>query len=219
MADLAAHDVIASMLKSITPNIPVVSEEDQAQLVHRTAESEFWLIDPLDGTKEFVACNGKFMVNIELVRDGRAVWGVVYTPVRDLLYWGGFGLGAWVNERGAIRPIECVGPVAGQPLKVVATKSHLKERTQQWIEQLGVVSFVQAGSSLKLCQVASGEAHIYPRLAPTCAWDTAAAQAVVEGPGGWVTDLCGEQMRYGKVEILNPDFIVSAIHPIKLLKI
>jgi 3'(2'), 5'-bisphosphate nucleotidase len=135
------------------------------------------------------------------------------------LYWGGFGLGAWVNERGAIRHIECVGPVAGQPLKVVASKSHLNERTQLWIQQLGDASFVQAGSSLKLCQVASGEAHVYPRLAPTCEWDTAAAQAVVEGAGGWVTDLYGEQMRYGKAEILNPDFIVSAIHPSKLPKI
>ncbi|MDC0113056.1 3'(2'),5'-bisphosphate nucleotidase CysQ [Burkholderiaceae bacterium] len=218
-ADLAAHDVIASMLKSITPKIPVVSEEDQASLVHRTAEGEFWLIDPLDGTKEFVARNGEFTVNIALIRDGRAVWGVVYAPVRDLLYWGGFGLGAWVNERGAIRHIECVGPVAGQPLKVVASKSHLNERTQLWIQQLGDASFVQAGSSLKLCQVASGEAHVYPRLAPTCEWDTAAAQAVVEGAGGWVTDLYGEQMRYGKAEILNPDFIVSAIHPSKLPKI
>ncbi|MDP4745733.1 MAG: 3'(2'),5'-bisphosphate nucleotidase CysQ [Porticoccaceae bacterium] len=219
IADLAAHNVIASMLKSITPDIPVVSEEDEASLLHRTPEGEFWLIDPLDGTKEFVARNGEFTVNIALIRNGRTVWGVVYAPVRDLLYWGGFGLGAWVNESGTTRPIACVGPVAGEPFKVVASKSHLNERTQQWIQQLGDASFVQAGSSLKLCHVASGESHVYPRLAPTCEWDTAAAQAVVEGAGGWVTDLMGNQVRYGKPEILNPDFIVSAVHPSKLPRV
>ena len=218
-ADLAAHEVIASMLRSITPDTPVVSEEDPASLAYRTPDREFWLIDPLDGTKEFVARNGEFTVNIALVRGGLAVWGVVYAPVQDSLYWGGAGMGAFVNEKGATRAIECERPAEGQTVKVVASKSHLNDRTQRWIEQLGDVSLIQAGSSLKLCQVASGGAHVYPRLAPTCEWDTAAAQAVVEGAGGWVTDLQGNQIRYAKAEILNPDFIASAISPSKLPKI
>lgn len=217
-ADLAAHDMIVSRLRSITPDISVVSEEDTTSLVHRTSKGEFWLVDPLDGTKEFVARNGEFTVNIALIRDGSAVWGAVYAPVLDRLYWGGAGLGAWLDASGVVRPIKCQRPEAGQSLRVVASKSHLNERTRLWIEQLGDTSFVQAGSSLKLCHVAAGEAHVYPRLAPTCEWDTAASQAVVEGAGGWVTDLLGNQLRYGKADIFNPEFIASATHPSTLPK-
>lgn len=213
LADLAAHNSLAPALKQLA-DWPVVSEEDEASLAFRTAASRFWLIDPLDGTKEFIAKNGEFTVNIALIDQGRSVLGVVYAPVLDLLYWGGPALGAFRKQLGCIQEINVAKnahkQTEVQPCRVVASKSHLNEQTQNFIEQLGLVSLIQAGSSLKFCRVAEGTADIYPRLAPTCEWDTAAAQAVLEGAGGVVLDfdtlmpLC-----YGKPEVLNPSFVAA----------
>ncbi len=209
LADLAAHNSLAPALKHLA-DWPVVSEEDEASLAFRTTASKFWLIDPLDGTKEFIAKNGEFTVNIALIEQGRSVLGVVYAPALDLLYWGGPELGAFRRHAGYTQAISVAPDTHEQTCRVVASKSHLNEATQKFIAQLGPVSLIQAGSSLKFCRVAEGAADIYPRLAPTCEWDTAAAQAVLEGAGGVVIDLkTHTPLCYGKPEILNPSFIAS----------
>jgi 3'(2'), 5'-bisphosphate nucleotidase len=209
LADLAAHNSIAPALKQLA-DWPVVSEEDEASLAFRTTASRFWLIDPLDGTKEFIAKNGEFTVNIALIDQGRSVLGVVYAPVLDLLYWGGPALGATRIQGGCTQFIYVTQGINKKQCRVVASKSHLNETTQNFINQLGSVSLIQAGSSLKFCRVAEGAADIYPRLAPTCEWDTAAAQAVLEGAGGVVLDfITRAPLCYGKPEVLNPDFVAA----------
>jgi 3'(2'), 5'-bisphosphate nucleotidase len=208
-ADLVAHRVLASQLKPLLSECPVVSEEDAGSLVHRQSHGRFWLVDPLDGTKEFIARNGEFTVNIALIEDGRCVLGIVYAPAIDVLYWGGAGLGAFRCIGGQTAAIKVAASNLGKASRVVASKSHLNEATRSLIDRLGEVSLVQAGSSLKFCRVAEGEADIYPRLAPTCEWDTAAAQAVLEGAGGVVVDLQRAPLRYGKPDVLNPSFIAT----------
>lgn len=209
-ADMAAHGVLAARLTPLLPHCPVVSEEDSASQACRQNKGQFWLIDPLDGTKEFIARNGEFTVNIALIENGRSMLGVVYAPAIDALYWGGSGLGAYRCVGGETVPIKVSAFKATGNCRVVASKSHMNESTQSFIARLGSVSLVQAGSSLKFCRVAEGAADIYPRLAPTCEWDTAAAQAVLEGAGGAVLDINnGQPLRYGKPNILNPSFVAS----------
>lgn len=211
-ADLAAHHVICDALQRLTPNIPVVSEEDENSERFRQDKGQFWLIDPLDGTKEFIACNDEFTVNIALIENGTAILGVVHVPALNTTYWGGPKLGAYRDVGTGAEAIQ-VGPPrrsASQACRVVASKSHLNAETQAFITRLGVVETIQAGSSLKFCKVAEGAADIYPRLAPTCEWDTAAAQAVLEGAGGCVVDTQDRPLTYGKGDKLNPWFIASA---------
>ena len=210
-ADLAAHQVIVAGLSRLTPDIPVVSEEGSQIDRSHLADARFWLVDPLDGTKEFLARNGEFTVNIALVEQGRPVFGVVNAPAIGVTYWGGDGLGAWretARKREPIRVAEW--PVAGEPVRVVASKSHLNGETEAYIAGLGAHELVQAGSSLKFCRIAEGSADVYPRLAPTCEWDTAAAQAVVEAAGGVVMQPDGSSLVYGKPDVLNPWFIAGS---------
>jgi len=212
LADLAAHKTIATGLAAATPHIPVVSEEDGASGSVRVQAECFWLVDPLDGTKEFLAKNGEFTVNIALIEHGVATWGVVFAPVLGAMYWGGPGKGAMFADATARRSLQVASqPAQADTCRVVASKSHLNEETSDFIAKLGTVDLVQAGSSLKFCRVAEGKAHIYPRLAPTCEWDTAAAQAILEGAGGHVCDLQGDPLRYGKPNVLNPHFVASAV--------
>lgn len=216
-ADLASHQVISEGLARLRPDLAVVSEEDADSMRHRTSVGSFWLIDPLDGTKEFLARNGEFTVNIALVVDTQPAWGVVYAPALEQMYWGGKGWGAWRSVAGQVEPVRVSAPVCvGSRYRVVASKSHLNAETLAFIEQLGAADLVQAGSSLKFCRVAEGLADVYPRLAPTCEWDTAAAQAVVEGAGGHVVDVQGAALRYGKAEVLNPHFIAASV-PLKAI--
>lgn len=207
-ADLAAHRTLVRELYPLIEGCPVVSEEDEASQIHRRGDARFWLIDPLDGTKEFVARNGEFTVNIALVEEGRSVLGVVYAPSIDAMYWGGPGIGAFRTVANKTIPIN-VGDGSFGVCRVVASRHHLNTETQSFIDRLGSVRLVQAGSSLKFCRVAEGEADIYPRLAPTCEWDTAAAQAILEGAGGAVLDLQGRPLIYGKPDVLNPWFIAA----------
>lgn len=165
--DLAAHRLLASRLPPLLPDCPLVSEEDAGALTHRQEQDRLWRIDPLDGTKELIACNGVFTINIALIEDGRCVPGVVYALAIDVLYWGGAGLGAFRCIRGETVAINVSVADADRPRRVVASKSHLNPETQPLIDRLGAVSLVQAGSSLKFCRVAEGEADIAPRLAPT----------------------------------------------------
>jgi 3'(2'), 5'-bisphosphate nucleotidase len=180
-------------------------------MAHRLPIGDFWLIDPLDGTKEFLAKNGEFTVNIALVRNGKAVFGVVVAPALGQAYWGGDGLGAFREMDRQIEPIRVAKPVgAERPVRVVASKSHMNAETVEFISQLSTHELVQAGSSLKFCRVAEGAADIYPRLGPTSEWDTAAAQAIVEAAGGYVSKLDGSPLRYGKPEVLNAYFVASS---------
>ena len=212
LADLASHQVIVDGLALLTPDIPVVSEEDSASLIHRKPQGCFWLIDPLDGTKEFLARNGEFTVNIALIEDGEPVWGVVYAPALRQLFWGGKAFGSFRREASGTMTLTVSAPVAsGQACRVVASKSHLNAETSAFIDRLGSVELIQAGSSLKFCRIAEGSADVYPRLAPTCEWDTAAAQAVVEGAGGHVYDTQGVRLQYGKPDLLNPHFIAASV--------
>ena len=211
-ADLLAHQVISQGLATLTPQIAVVSEEDAQSLVHRLPTGTFWLIDPLDGTKEFLARNGEFTVNIALIQNGATVFGVVLAPALGQSYWGGVGLGAFRRVGQIVEPITVVQPSERkqQPLRVVASKSHMNAQTVEFINRLGPHQLIQAGSSLKFCRVAEGAADVYPRLGPTCEWDTAAAQAIVEAAGGSVCALDGSTLRYGKPELLNPHFVASS---------
>ena len=210
VADLLAHRIIVEGLVRIALDIPVVSEEDSDSMAHRTAEGRFWMIDPLDGTKEFISRNGEFTINIALIENGLPVFGIVLAPCLDLLYWGGKGVGAFREINGVVESIVPVdsGELA-RHLRVVASRSHMNADTTRFIERLGTCELIQAGSSLKLCRVAEGSADVYPRLGPTSEWDTAAAQAIVEAAGGHVLTLSGEPLRYGKPEILNPSFVVT----------
>jgi 3'(2'), 5'-bisphosphate nucleotidase len=211
-ADLAAHRVICEGLARLTPDIPVVSEEHEAPQPHRCSTGAFWLVDPLDGTREFLARNGEFTVNIALVLDGEPVWGVVHAPVPGLMYWGGVGSGAFRGQGDRFEPIRVQPAVTpGMRFRIVASKSHLNAETSRFIEALGCAELVQAGSSLKFCRVAEGSADVYPRLGPTCEWDTAAAQAVLEAAGGHVYDMAGARLRYGKADVLNPHFVASSV--------
>ncbi len=209
-ADMLSHQIILKALTQLTPDIPVVSEEDSASWVHRNPHTTFWLIDPLDGTKEFIAKNGEFTVNIALIQEGTSIFGVVGAPALDLIYWGGLGLGAFRNQSGMISAIQ-TNKTLSQPIHIVASKSHLNPETLEFIEQFPAHQLVQAGSSLKFCRIAEGTADCYPRLAPTCEWDTAAAQAIVEAAGGYVCTVDGKTLCYGKPDVLNPAFVATAI--------
>jgi 3'(2'), 5'-bisphosphate nucleotidase len=212
-ADLAADTIIGEGLARLDPATPVLSEEG-AQPAAGTAWPRFWCVDPLDGTKEFLSGSGEFTVNIALVEDGRPVLGVVHAPALPgaPLWWGGPALGgSWVRRGCVTVAIRCQ-PLPAPPaaLRIVASKSHRDAATDAWIAALGrAVEVVSAGSSLKFCLVAEGAADLYPRLGPTCAWDTAAAHAVVLGAGGTVCDLAGRELRYDPASTLNPSFVTQ----------
>lgn len=210
-ADLASNRRIVSGLKLLTPKIPILSEESShADFQVRSNWDRYWLVDPLDGTKEFVKRNGEFTVNIALIENGVPVLGVVYAPVLDICYMGAQGQGAFVRRKDSDKnqPIRAIATEAGKPVKVVASRSHSDERTVALLKRLGEYDCVSMGSSLKLCLVAEGAAHFYPRTGPTMEWDTAAAQAVVSAAGGIVCDFDGEPLRYNKPDLHNPMFMV-----------
>jgi 3'(2'), 5'-bisphosphate nucleotidase len=208
-ADRAAHDVIAAGLAALAPGLPLWSEESaDVSWDTRRHWPAFWLVDPLDGTREFIKRNGEFTVNIALVRDHAPVLGVVHAPVLDRTYWGRSGDGAFrADGNGAPRPIRVRAPAAAPP-RVAGSRSHRGSSLDGVLARLGAHTLVSMGSSLKFCLVAEGEADFYPRLGPTSEWDTAAAQAVVEAAGGAVLDLAGRPLRYNtRPESLNPHFI------------
>lgn len=217
-ADLAAHRVLLDGLAGLLPEVPILSEESALpDWEQRRQWRRYWLVDPLDGTKEFVSRNGEFTVNVALVEAGIPILGVVYVPVLDIAYWGGRGLAATKIVQGSPRSI-AVRSVAsrrsrGLPLEVVASRRHGAQAVDDLLarlaRQLGPLETKNMGSSLKLCLVAEGEADLYPRLAPTAEWDTAAAQAVVEAAGGRVVDERFRDLRYNrKADLLNPFFYV-----------
>ena len=209
-ADRAAHQHIVAALTRLTPDIPVWSEESTTiEFSERSGWSQFWLVDPLDGTKEFVKRNGEFTVNIALIRGHEPVLGVVHVPVTKRDYFGYVDGGAFVIDDGGEPESISVSQSAESPVRVVGSRSHGGDSLAAYLEWIGPHVMVPMGSSLKLCLVAAGAADVYPRLGLTSEWDTAAAQAVVEAAGGQVIDLSGQRLLYNtKAEVLNPFFIV-----------
>ncbi len=209
-ADRAAHQYIVAALAKLTPDIPVWSEESaEIEVAERFDWPTFWLVDPLDGTKEFIKRNGEFTVNIALIRGNEPVLGVVHVPVTRCDYLGYAGGGAFVIDDGGEPEPITVSRTAESPVRVVGSRSHLGNSLEAYLDWVGPHIMVPMGSSLKLCLVAAGAADVYPRLGLTSEWDTAAAQAVVEAAGGQVIDLSGQRLLYNtKAEVLNPFFIV-----------
>ena len=212
-ADLASNAVILARLHALTPDIPVLSEESQSlPYSERKSWTRFWLVDPLDGTKEFIKRNGEFTVNIALIEDGVAVFGVVHAPALGLTYWAAAGVGAFkVSAEGTDTRIEAL-EYEGGTLNLVASRSHAGAATELLVAELerdNPVELVSSGSSLKLCLVADASAHLYPRFGPTMEWDTAAAQCVAEQAGARVREPGGGPLRYNKENLLNPHFIVT----------
>ena len=206
--DMASHHVIVDGLKALTPDVPVLSEESaDVPWEVRRQWTHYWLVDPLDGTREFVKKNGEFTVNIALIENGIAVFGVVFAPALDMLLHGERGVGAFVRDGDADVPVQTRRP-AQSPLRVAASRSHLDARTAAAMERMGEVETQGMGSSLKFCRIAEGLADVYPRFGPTSEWDTAAAQAVLEAAGGVLLRLDGSALAYNSKEsLLNPDFI------------
>ncbi len=218
-ADIAAEAVILDGLKKIDPAANIIAEEAVSAGAIPEASREFYLVDPLDGTREFISRNGEFTVNIAIVRDAAPVAGVVYAPALSALYAGETCSGAFAASVAAdeafpdappLRPIVCPAlPVSG--IKVVASRSHRDEQTDAWLARRDVAEILSAGSSLKFCLLASGKAHLYPRFGRTMEWDTAAGHAVLSAAGGEVFEATGAVLRYGKKErgFDNPAFIAS----------
>lgn len=227
-ADKHSNDVIIRGLEKLDRQYPILSEENKAVDYSERKDWEvFWLVDPIDGTKEFIKKNGEFTVNIALVADGVPVMGVVYAPAMGVLYYGMKGFGAFRKTGDLVEklPVEkCYGKV----VRVVASRSHLNQETSDFIDKVAAqfpdceIEKVSKGSSLKLCMVAEGSADIYPRVAPTMEWDTAAAQGVVEAAGKAVykfetfsvdtmkfnADIQADKLTYNKQDLLNPYFVV-----------
>ncbi|MDY6946717.1 MAG: 3'(2'),5'-bisphosphate nucleotidase CysQ [Pseudomonadota bacterium] len=209
-ADLRAHEIISQGLRTLTPDVPVLSEEaSDIPFEQRRQWPRYWLVDPLDGTKEFVSRNGEFTVNIALIDDHVPVLGVVHVPVTSTTYTGATGAGAFRQVDGQTpQPLRVRSPAAS-PLRIVGSRSHRGDTLDQYLPKLAPYEMIAVGSSLKFCLVAEGSADFYPRFGPTSEWDTAAAQAVVEAAGGAVVTTDGEQLRYNtKADLLNPHFLV-----------
>lgn len=209
LADKAAHLKIVSFLEGT--GIPILSEEGRdISYEERSKWEYFWMVDPLDGTKEFIKKNGEFTVNIALIHNGVSIMGVVYPPVLGEIYWAINGNGAFMEEGGEIKDLKTTKrQLSESGIKVVASRSHMSPETEAYVSKLTKPSIVSKGSSLKFLLIASGAADVYPRLGPTMEWDTAAAHAIVQEAGGSVVLEDGKtDLTYNKENLLNPYFIV-----------
>jgi 3'(2'), 5'-bisphosphate nucleotidase len=208
LADLESQRIITQGLAAITPGVPILSEESaHAPWAERRDWPALWVVDPLDGTREFVKRNGEFTINIALVVDKIPVLGLVAAPALRLAYWGAAGVGAWkIHGRAAPAPIRVSAPA--DPLRVVGSRSHAGAETEAYLATVRPHTLVAIGSALKFCLVAEGSADLYPRFGPTSEWDTAAGQALLEAAGGHVTRIDGQRLRYNCREtLLNGSFL------------
>ncbi len=209
-ADMAAHHIIVDGLRALTPDVPVLSEESASIPWQQRAQwTRYWLVDPLDGTREFVKRNGEFTVNIALIESHRSVLGVVQAPVTGDIAFAQAGGGAWLARHDGAAQRMRTRP-RGDPLIVAGSRSHGDPRLGAMLDRVGTHDLLPLGSSLKFLRIAAGDADLYVRLGPTSEWDTAAAQCVLEEAGGAVTDLRGEALIYNtRDSLLNPEFIAS----------
>jgi len=215
-ADLAAHDLIVSALNHLTPEIPVLSEESDAiDASVRNSWQLYWLIDPLDGTREFVKRNGEFTVNIALIDKHSPIMGVVYAPATDLLYFASAGHGAFKQIKNHVASPIHTRAFNIEKLIVAGSRSHSDHQVQRFLNNIHVATgavpeLISMGSSLKICLVAQGSADVYPRLGPTSEWDTAAAHCVLKEAGGDIVNEAGHTLRYNtKQSLLNPSFFAT----------
>jgi 3'(2'), 5'-bisphosphate nucleotidase len=208
LADHESQRIILEDLSRLTPEIPVLSEESaEVPWDVRRHWNKLWVVDPLDGTREFVKRNGEFTVNIALVANAEPVLGIVAAPAQGLLYWGAVGVGAYRRHGNSADSRVRTAPPA-KPLRVVGSRSHLSRETSGYLARLGPHVVTGVGSSLKFCLIAEGNAELYPRFGPTSEWDTAAGQAVLEAAGGHVTRVDGRRLRYNcRESVINGDFI------------
>ena len=208
-ADRAAELIILAALAGAAPGVPVIAEEEAAAGRIPAHGETYFLVDPLDGTKEFIRGGDDYTVNIGLIEDGAPKLGIVYSPARDTLHGGVVGDGAWMEGRGGRSDIRT--RPRGERLVAVASKSHFTQNTADYLEAaVGICEHLSIGSSLKFCVVAEGLADIYPRLSPTSEWDTAAGHAVLLAAGGRVDGLEGNALGYGKTAFLNRAFVATA---------
>lgn len=208
LADLESQRIIIEGLKRITPEVPILSEESAAApWLQRQTWRELWVVDPLDGTREFVKRNGEFTVNVALVVEHEPVLGVVAAPALGLTYCGLRGVGAFSMPDGGERcSIHTVAPQ--RPLRIVGSRSHASAETAAYLQRVGPHVVTPMGSSLKFCLIAEGKAELYPRFGATSEWDTAAGQAVLEAAGGHVTRMDGHRLRYNcRESVINGDFV------------
>jgi 3'(2'), 5'-bisphosphate nucleotidase len=213
MADQNANAIIVAGLEKLEVQYPIISEETKlVDYSVRKHYDTFWLVDPLDGTKEFIKRNDEFTVNIALISQNSPIMGVVYVPVTGEMYWAYRGEGAFYSKEGISRQLHANEfTMNDNGLRVVASRSHMNEETKEFLDQLSEPSIVSKGSSLKFLILASGDAELYPRIAPTMEWDTAAAQMILEESGGAVLQYgTVTPLRYNKVNLLNPNFVAMA---------
>lgn len=210
IADKTANDIICKGLEGLDFSFPIISEENKEIAYAKRKDYAYcWLVDPLDGTKEFIKRNGEFTVNIALIKEQKVVFGVVYAPVLNEMYWAAYGQGAYLVKDGDTKRLSVAKfSKTDKQLNLVCSRSHLNEATQAFVDQFDAPNLVSKGSSLKFLILAKGEAHIYPRLAPTMEWDTGAAQIVLEEAGGKIIQAATNQpLTYNKENLLNPFFI------------
>lgn len=210
LADKASHEVIIKGLKDLYPEIPILSEEDQNQVDYQTRSrwDKYWLIDPLDGTKEFIKRNGEFTVNIALIEGNKSVLGIIYVPDKEVYYYGEKSSGAYKKkEHHTTETINVRNNLNHRT--AVRSRTHSSVEEQAIMDQYGVTDFLSVGSSLKFCMVAEGKADLYYRHGPTMEWDTAAGQAILEAAGGavYMGDNTKYEFRYNKEDLLNGSFL------------
>lgn len=207
-ADLAAHNVIVPALRALTPQVPVLSEESiHISCAERIAWNRLWLVDPLDGTREFIARSDQFSINIALIEDHAPIFGLIMIPVSGVTYFAWRGGGAWKHvPQSPPRRIACQ-PLGDGPVRVIGSRTHTTHPLQTYLEHLGKHDYLGVGSALKACLIAEGQADLYARFGPTSEWDTAASQILLEEAGGGLTDVALLPLRYNARPTLgNPDF-------------
>ena len=219
-ADTKANAIITEGLKEINPEIPILSEEGRdIPFEERSKWETFWLVDPLDGTKEFIKKNNEFTVNIALLENNQPVFGVVFAPALDILYWGSTGQGAFKTISGNSQTPVSVNSQLSDPVKIAGSRSHPSIKMNTFTSQFEKYEVKPMGSSLKICSVADGSVHFYPRLGPTMEWDTAAAHAVLRAADGEIIKYgTYEPLKYNKRNLLNPEFIAGNMQNIQSLK-
>lgn len=211
-ADLVAHEILVNGLSRITPNIPIISEEDSSPSISVGSAMKYWLIDPLDGTKQFLQGNGEFTCNIALIDRGTSIYGIIGIPASGLIYYGGSHYKAFlIDKSGHHHRISSASIGHSSRTRVITSLSHFDEKSANFIQRLPKqIQLIKAGSSLKFLRIAEGLADIYPRLSTTHEWDTAAGQAILEGAGGSVRNLDGSKLIYGKPKLINEGFVARS---------
>jgi len=213
-ADLCSHEIILDSLSKLSPKIPILSEESlDIPITERSSWDEYWLIDPLDGTKEFINRNGEFTTNIALMKKNKPVFGIIHAPYLNQTYWGGESIGSYYLEGDSASDVVKINASlkSSKEIRIVSSRSHPSDDLKYILKMIGNHKKLRVGSSLKFCLIAKGEADCYLRLGPTSEWDTAAGDAIIRSSGGSIKTIDGSNLKYNKLDsILNPSFIAAA---------